>query len=383
MCLGLLALSAGLPPDLREGSNDLSLYREAGESVLRGEVPYRDFFIEYPPGSLPAFVTPALFSASKDGFTDAFSIEMAMFLALTLVLTALAARRVRGPHGPFLPAGTFAAAALLLYPVAVTRYDAVVALALGLAALFATLRGRFLLLAYASLALGAAAKIVPALATLPLALMRRGTALGYAAFLAVLAIFFAPFLGGRGLLESFAYQADRGLQIESLAASVLISLHSVDSVVFEYGAFEVRGAGVGLATSLSPILTLALLTVTWLVMYWEYRRRGTLRAEAFPRHAAALILAFMLGSKVLSPQYMIWLLPLVPLSAGGAAGAIACAVFLAACLATTLVFPIHYGDLLAFRYPGPELLLVRNLLLDILWIMMLTLSATAREKRSS
>ena len=77
----------------------------------------------------------------------------------------------------------------------------------------------------------------------------------------------------------------------------------------------------------------------------------------------------MLGSKVLSPQYMIWLLPLVPLSAGGAAGAAVCAVFLVACLLTTQVFPTHYDDLLAFRYPGPELLLARNLLLAALWVV--------------
>ena len=91
----------------------------------------------------------------------------------------------------------------------------------------------------------------------------------------------------------------------------------------------------------------------------------------------------MLGSKVLSPQYMIWLLPLVPLSAGGAAGAIVCAVFLVTCLLTTQVFPTHYDDLLAFRYPGPELLLVRNLLLAALWVVMLALPAATREKKAS
>src|SRR5919206_4733047 len=35
MFVGLLVSSASLPPDLREGSNDLSLYRQAGESILR------------------------------------------------------------------------------------------------------------------------------------------------------------------------------------------------------------------------------------------------------------------------------------------------------------------------------------------------------------
>ena len=385
MCLGLLLLSARLPPDLREGSNDISLYREAGESILRGEIPYRDFFIEYPPGSLPAFIFPALASASRDGFTDLFSLEMALTLAVTLLLTALAARKLRGSYSWILPAATFALAALLLYPVAVTRYDALVALTLGLAVFFAAPGGRYIVLAYASLGVGAAAKLVPALATLPLALTRRWVVPGYAVFVAMLALFFVPFalLGGRGFLQSFAYQAERGLQVESFAASVLISLRSADGVVFEHGAFEVRGAGVGLVTSLSPLSTLVLLAVTGLVMYGEYRRFGGLRVEAFPRHAAALILAFMLGSKVLSPQYMIWLLPLVPLSAGGAMGLVVCAVFLMACLTTTLVFPIHYDDLLVFGYPGPELLLARNLLLVGLWVTLLAPSVVTGEKRSS
>jgi hypothetical protein len=274
MCGGLLILSARLPPDLREGSNDLALYRAAGESILQGEIPYRDFFIEYPPGSLPAFIPPALGSTSRAGFIALFSSEMALALAATLLLTALAARRLLGSYGWILPAVTFALAVLLLYPVAVTRYDAVVALTLGLAVFFAAPGGRFLVLAYVSLGLGAAAKIVPALATVPLALTRRGVAGGYAVFLAVVALSIAPFalLGGRGLLQSFAYQAGRGLQVESLAASVLIFLRSVHGVVFDHGAFELQEGGVGVATSLSPLLTLVLLAVTGLVIYVEYRR---------------------------------------------------------------------------------------------------------------
>jgi Glycosyltransferase family 87 len=385
MSAGLLVLSAGLPPDLREGSNDLSLYRQAGESILRGEVPYRNFFIEYPPGSLPAFIPPALFSESQASFIDLFALEMALVLAVTLLLAALGARRLRGSRAWILPAATFAIAAVLLYPVAVTRYDAVVALTLGLAVFFAALGGRYLSLAYVSLGLGAAAKLVPALALLPLALTRREAMRGCAVFLTVVALTFVPFalLGNQGLLQSFAYQAERGLQVESLAASVLMFFRSGDSIVFEHGAFEVRGEGVGLATSLSPVLTLLLLAVTGLAMWWEYRRCGGLGVGAFPRHAAALILAFMLGSRVLSPQYMIWLLPLVPLSAGGFVGVIICALFLAACFTTTLVFPVHYADLLSFRYPGPELLLARNLLLVILWITMLALATVGAEKRSS
>ena len=366
----LLALFAALPSDLREGSNDLAIYRDAGEAILRGQIPYRDFFIEYPPGSLPALVPPALFSVDKAGYIALFASEMALVLVAALVLTTLAARKLWGFWAWPVPALTFVAAAIMLYPVAVTRYDAVVALTLAVAAIGAALGGRYVYLAYASLGLGAAAKLVPALATVPLA--RRDAARGYAVFFGVLVLFFAPtvLLGGDRFLDSFAYHAERGLQVESLAASILMKLRWVTGISFEYGAFEVQGKGVGLASSLSLPMTGVLLLITALVMY---RRRGRLDAGRFPRYAAALILAFMLGSKVLSPQYMIWLLPIVPLGVGGLAGAGVSLIFLAACWTTTQVFPIHYGDLLNGRYPGPDLLLARNLLLVILWALLLFL----------
>jgi hypothetical protein len=380
----LVTRSAELPPDLREGSNDLEIYRQAGEAILRGEVPYRDFFLEYPPGSLPAFVPPALFSTDEAGYITLFSSEMALVLVATLVLTALAARRM-GVLYAWIPASaTVAAGAMMLYPVAVTRYDAVIALSLAVATLCASFGGRYLALAYASLGFGAAAKLVPTLATLPLAVFRRGAARGYAAFFGVLALFFVPaWLLGRGnLAGSFAYHADRGLQIESLAASVLMQLGRVSSVFFEYGAFEAQGRGVELASSLSLPVTGVLLLVTTLFMYRAYRRRVA-GSRAFPRYTAALILAFMLGSKVLSPQYVIWLLPLVPLSVGGVSGLGVSAIFLAACYLTTQVFPVHYDDLLNLRSPGPQLLLVRNLLLVLLWSLLLFLPADVTGKRAA
>jgi hypothetical protein len=80
---------------------------------------------------------------------------------------------------------------------------------------------------------------------------------------------------------------------------------------------------------------------------------------------------------------VIWLLPLVPLGAGGVSGLFLSAVFLAACYLTTQVFPLHYGDLLNLRSPGPELLLARNLLLVLLWGMLLLLPGHAPERRGA
>ena len=377
----LFAMFAQLPATKKQGSAGLKIYHHAGEALLRGKIPYLDFFIEYPPGSLLAFVPPALFSSNRVDYTALFAIEMALAAVVALILTALTTRRLWGPWAYAIPTVTFTAAALLLHNLILARYDAVVTLTLAFAALCVACGGRFVLLAYASLGFGAAAKLVPALATLPLATLQKGAARGYATFFGVLALFFAPplLLAREGLMKSFAYQADRGLQVESLAASILMKLGWVRRTTFDYGAIEVRGRGVEFASSLSLPFTALLLLFTALVMYREYRR-GRLGVEHYPRYAAALILAYILGSRVLSPQYMLWLLPLVPLVGKRFVKIGISAVFLAAC-GTTRLMLIHYQDLVFLRFPGPDLLLARNLLLVLLWGMLLFMLERGRDRQ--
>jgi len=391
---GLLQARAGLPLRLTEGSNDVATYQRVGEAILVGEVPYRDFFIEYPPGSLLAFVPPALFTTSRGDYAAFFASEMALVLVVALVLTAYAARTFFGWWW-LLSATVFTLGTVSLYPVAVARYDAVVVLALAavvasVASSSASGRRRKAaasVVAWASLGFGTAVKLVPVLATLPLALLvgrtteartlketARGVTWGFAVFSFVVVIFFLPafLLGGEGFVESFTYHADRGLQLESLAASALMKLGWLGEVSFQYGAYEVRGQGAGLLSSLSPAITGALLILTGTMMYRKHRQ-GKLGPEQFPRFAAALLLAFMLGSKVLSPQYVLWLLPLVPLSAGGVWGMMASALFLVICITTTQIFPYHYAELRHLWSPATDILLGRNLLLVALWALMLFL----------
>jgi hypothetical protein len=39
---------------------DTHEYHRFGLAIVRGEVPYRDFRVEYPPGALPTFALPAI-----------------------------------------------------------------------------------------------------------------------------------------------------------------------------------------------------------------------------------------------------------------------------------------------------------------------------------
>jgi hypothetical protein len=207
----------------------------------------------------------------------------------------------------------------------------------------------------------------------------RSAAWGFAVFFGVVSVFFLPafLLAGGGFARSLAYHTDRGLQLESLGASVLMKLGYLEEVVLEYGAWDVLGQGVAVLSSASLLVTAVLLVVTGTVAYREYRE-GRFGPEQFPRFAAAFVLAFLLASKVLSPQYVIWLLPLVPLSAGGVWGLGVSAVFLAVCWMTTQVFPYHYLEVVQGRSPGIDILLGRNLLLLILWGLMLSLPSDSK-----
>ncbi len=380
MYYALMAGFSTLSTNLRENSNDLEIYRETGEAVLNGELPYRDFFIEYPPGSIPAFVPPSLFTDGHFEYIAFFAHEMALVLCASLVLVALAARRLFGAAAWLLPSLTFAAGAALLYPVAVSRYDALVTLSLAAAAFCAALGGRYVYVAYASLSLGAAAKLVPALAAVPLAAVRGKAIPGFALAAGIGILFFAPalYFGGPRFIESFAYHAERGIQIESVWSSVLMQLGLVERMTFGFGANQVAGTGVELASSLSLPATVVLLLLTSFVMYRKYRSGG-LAPESFPRHAAAFVLAFMVASKVLSPQYMLWLLPLVPL-VGGKVGKGVSGLLIASCLLTTLIYPLHYESLLALASPGKELLAARNLLLVVMLALLLAKTTAKKAK---
>jgi hypothetical protein len=202
-------------------------------------------------------------------------------------------------------------------------------------------------------------------------------------FFVVVAVFLLPalLLEGGGFIESFSYHADRRLQLESLGSSVLLKLGYVERVCPKFGAYDVQGRGVDLLSSMSLPVTGVLLVLTAAMAYREHHE-GRFGPDQLPRFAAAFVLAFLIGSKMLSPQYVIWLLPLVPLSAGGVWGLGVSAVFLAVCWMTTQTFPFHYLEVSAGRSPGTEILLGRNQLLLVLWGLMLTLPSGRQSPES-
>ena len=90
-----LVLMSGLVGD--PGISDTPVYERYGERIASGDVPYRDFAVEYPPGALIPFVLPALVSSTSDRFETAFEALMTVFLATICVLIVIALQAFRAP----------------------------------------------------------------------------------------------------------------------------------------------------------------------------------------------------------------------------------------------------------------------------------------------
>ena len=98
-----------------------------------------------------------------------------------------------------------------------------------------------------------------------------------------------------------------------------------------------------------------------------------------------LLLIFVCTSKVFSPQFMIWLLPLAALLATSrrVAGRVASCLVAAATLLSQLDFPSRYWDLVAL-HTGPIVLVsIRNLILLTGAIFVLVLFARRSDAPSN
>ena len=329
---------------------DTPVYERYGEAILDGQVPYRDFDLEYPPAALPAFVLPAL--AQEDDYGSAFELLMWACAAAAVVALGIALAAVDAGTARLYSAICFLALApLALGTVVLSRYDLwPAALTIAALAAFVARRER---VGFGILGLAVAAKIYP-LVLLPLALVwiakRRGTRelwIGLGCFAGALALCFAPFLilSPGGVAHSIGTQLGRPLQLESLGASLLLAAEQLGlydaTVTSSHGSQNLAGSLPDAIASLQTAFQLVAVGVVWAVFAARDRgREGLLTA------GAASVAAFIAFGKVLSPQFLIWLLPLVP-AVAGAGGLAACAVLLVVLVTTQLWFPFRYWDVVA------------------------------------
>ncbi len=359
--------------------SDVPVYQRYGDAIERGSVPYRDFRPEYPPAALAAFAVPSLVSSGRLGYARAFAVEMALLGAVCVVLVFLALRAVDASFAR-LVAGTAlsASAPLLLGPLVLTRFDLFPA-ALVAAAL-ASFVGRRERLGAGILGVAIAVKLYPAV-LVPVAVAwvwkRRGqkeAAVAVAICLGVAAAVFLPFvaIAPDGVAWSLWRQLGRPLQIESLGAAVLLALHQLGMPLgwsSSNGSQNLTGTVASVASAVTSVAQAGALIWIWS----RFARRPAVTADAFVAAAAASILAFVALGKVLSPQFLVWLLVVVAL-VGGRAAWPGLALLVLACGLTRAWFPHRYWSLVFTFDPLVSwLVLARDAALLALLVTLLTL----------
>jgi uncharacterized membrane protein len=359
---------------------DTPVYQRYGNEIAHGKVPYRDFDLEYPPGALPMFALPGLVSHGgqdqdvKPGFRRTFETLMWMCGAIALIAMALTLRVIGGPlWEPLLFA---ALAPLALGTVILSRFDLWPA-ALAASALAAVVSARFRL-GHVLLGLATAAKFYPGV-LIPLSVAytwkRRGRdeALLCAALAAgMFALVVLPFvvLAPHGVWQSLKVQLERPLQVESLGAAFLLVAHNVFGFALagetSHGSQNVAGGAAHTLAVVSSIVQAAVLLWIW----WAFARSPATSA-GLVRASAAAVCAFVAFGKVLSPQFLIWLIPVVPL-VRGRRGLWASILLLAALVLTQIWFPFRYFRLALDFEPGLSwVLLARDLALVALVLLLL------------
>ncbi|MEA2409703.1 MAG: hypothetical protein QOC77_264 [Thermoleophilaceae bacterium] len=343
---GSWAATLWVMPWSNERVNDLFVYRSYAHEFLAGALPYRDIPFEYPPLAAPAIGLPGVAGTGADAYRWSFALFMLALAFCVLLLVRALARRTGG-NEPLAMAGV-ALAPLLTGAMIRTHFD-LLPVALTLAALVLVLSGRAVwglgLLGVATMTKGFPLVVAPvALAWLVARGDRRVALRGACALAAVVALLAGLSVAASpsGARDALRYQTDRPVQIESLpslgirlgdalggAAPVRVDTFKSDGLEHPAG-----NALAGVSGALG-VLAVALLAVG------AARRRDE---RALVLASLGAVAAFATFGKVLSPQYLVWTLPLGALALAWRRWALAAAVG-AATVLTLVEFPAHYFEL--------------------------------------
>lgn len=276
----------------------------------------------------------------------------------------------------------------LLGPLVWFRYDVLPGVVIGMAVFLLASHPRA---SGALVALGAAIKLWPALLVTALfgrgrrAVARLGAFGVTGAALALLALVDAGWIR---LVSPLTWQSDRGLQIESVWASMPMWHRAHGSTAWTvqmspYNAYEIYGPGVEhwLTISSAVMLLGVLYALLVAVLCW---RRGTVQPGLRALACLSIVLVMITGNKTLSPQYLAWLgavsaawFGLAPAGRQRRRAVVVGLCCLALARMTQYVYPDNYGPLLGAApdsQAATTMLVARNL--GILLLTVLTCAWT-------
>lgn len=384
---GVLVVAAtilAMIPAAQRWSGDVPLLEEHARLMLNGRHDESLILNWYPPLALIPLGVPLL-AGSGPIYASALAVEMAAVAAIGAYFVARFAQESGSTSRRVVLYGALvlATAALVVW-----RYDILPAVLL-LGAIWAVMARRW---TGGGLALGLATGLkVFAIVLIPVFAVhawRRGGRTGLARFLGAVSLVGLVALSaylvfpGTTPFDLLAFTVNRPLQIETVPGSVIALLGSlgIGAVEVSFGSFSFNlvGEAAAAAPGLLRLVQLPVLVGTVAlgsIAVW-HSSRG--RDPTLVVACVAVLLAMLVTNPVLSTQYVIWALPLVPLIPGRVQIPLVGAIGL-----TALLFPWLYSGLVALEPLSAAVLVGRNGLLLIAWVAALTVLVSSARKQTS
>ncbi|MFI9326289.1 glycosyltransferase 87 family protein [Kitasatospora sp. NPDC052868] len=336
---------------------DVSVIYHGWYGVLQtGTFPLDDVTWQYPPGAALIILLPGLLPWSYIvSFWVLCGVADVVAMAL-LVRTGL--RRGRALTG----AWVWVAGVPLLGPMIYNRYDIIVT-AIAVAGLIALVRRPAL--GGLLLGVGGIIKIWPLLGLIGTPSGRRTRRAWTSAAATAASIGFLLAAGMNGAFEFLTFQKDRGIEVESVGALPLHFARMAGAwdgkVMMNYGSVEMLGPWVTVITKVMMAGTL--LGFGWLLL-WRFTAKRRNAATMYDAGLTALLI-FTVTSRVISPQYLVWLVGVaaVCLTVRGTSQRPVAVLVLIATPLTTAEFPLMFSQVYNSQAGGVTVLGLRNGLL--------------------
>jgi hypothetical protein len=350
---------------------DLVFYRGVANDLLKGVLPYRDRELGYPPYAIPIFVVPRILGEARY-----FLVFMGLVFVADWVtkmgLLVMGLGRSTTARG-LLPVVCYSLSVPFIHYFYLQRYDVWPAL-ICLLAVWLFSSGRHFLCGLA-LAVGIGLKVYPVVLVPPLLVLSLRERKGKR-FVAGLSAGVVPLviLGLMLPWWRFAqFQGTRGLQCESLYASALWLGKFLGLPGVEWAAaqtwLEVQGRSAVAVLPWARAMFVGTVAISIVAATWAAARVERPSPAKTARLLLVPLLSFVAFNVVLSPQFMIWLLPLAALASleGNP-----WPMFLIplATMITPIFFPCpEYGT--GLNLWETVVLLLRNFMLIALWAMLM------------
>lgn len=366
--------------------SDIPLYFFYFSNLDSGLEPYSQFKLEYPPLSLiPIYFSGIFYPQNLVEYIVVFMTIFFAFDYLCLEICRFYCQKRLKMDEEEIAYMTFLYTifGLMLFRIIYHHLDLIVAIFFVLSlVLFRAEKKNSKLALSINAFLGFFYKIVPAI-TLPAAFIIKDRkpfkiAINSAIFLTILicGIWFFELITKHSFIRNMLFHQKRGIHLESLFGSISLIkdfLIGKTSIIYQkYGSFDIEASEA--LTIFSKFFGHFVLLIFYAGLFFKFRNRKKIHEEDFLNATLISIMIFLSFQRVLSPQFFIWLIPIISiwLTKNRSKPFISAFLlgFIFIFLCTWAIFSIDYSALLNQEPILITILCLRNLTMPILTIIL-------------